>query len=271
MKLLKFGKNNEEDVTQEELRNMVSEGQEQGVLDQAEADMISNIFEFSEKEARDIMTHRGDMITIDASMTLEEAVHFMLSKRNSRFPVFEENIDHIIGIVHRSDAVKYREDHPEAKKEPIQSIEEILRAPVFVPETKNIDDLFSQMQKGKQQMVIVIDEYGKTEGLIAMEDILEEIVGNILDEYDLDENHISATSNKNEFILDGRTRLEEMEKRFGLTFEDDRYETLNGFMISQMDRIPEDTDHFTCEYQGFRFHILTASRGQVKRLLLTRL
>ena len=104
-----------------------------------------------------------------------------------------------------------------------------MREADFVPETKDIDDLFRQMQKKKTQMVIVIDEYGQTAGLIAMEDILEEIVGNIMDEYDVDENHITPTGNKNEFILDGRTPLRDLTERFGIVFDDDRFETVNVF------------------------------------------
>lgn len=259
------------DVTEEEIRSMLNEGHEQGVIDQSEAEMITNIFEFSDKEAADIMTHRNDMIVLEDSMELGEAMSFMLRQHNSRFPVYHENIDDIIGIVHLRDAVRYKEDHPGEEKAPLSSCTGLVREADFVPETKDIDDLFRQMQKKKTQMVIVIDEYGQTSGLIAMEDILEEIVGNIMDEYDVDENHITPTGNKNEFIIDGRTPLEDLTKRFGIPFEDDRYETVNGFLMEQMDRVPDANEHFTTDYGGFRFHVLSVEDRQVQRVALTRL
>ncbi len=259
------------DMTQEDLRSMLSEGHEQGVLEQTEAEMISNIFEFSDKEAGEIMTHRNDMITISDRQTLNDAVCFMLDARNSRFPVCRENIDNIIGVVHLRDAVKYREDHPESSSEEIGLIPEIIREPLFVPETKNIDDLFRQMQQTKNQMAIVVDEYGQTSGLVAMEDILEEIVGNIMDEYDVDDTHITATANKNEYIVEGRAPLEELTAQLHIPFNDDRFETLNGFMMSIMKRVPQDNDHFVTEYEGWRIRILSVADRQVQRVLFTKL
>lgn len=259
------------DVTEEEIRSIVNEGHEQGVIEQTEAQMITNIFEFSDKEAENVMTHRNDMVCLDGAMELHDAIRFMLNRHNSRFPVYTGNIDNIRGILHFRDAIRYREEHPQDAHVPVGEIREILREPIFVPETKNIDDLFQQMQKKKAQMVIVIDEYGQTSGLVAMEDILEEIVGNIMDEYDVDESHITPTGNKNDFIAEGRTELSELSKRFGITFDDDRFETLNGFLISRMDHIPEANEHFTCEVDGFRFRVLSAADRQIQRVLVTRL
>ncbi|SDZ81346.1 putative hemolysin [Lachnospiraceae bacterium NK3A20] len=259
------------DVTEEEIRSIVNEGHEQGVIEQTEAEMITNIFEFSDKEAGDIMTNRSDIISIESSTTLGDAVHEMLDQHNSRFPVYTDNIDTITGVVHMRDAVKYREDHPEDANRPIGEIREVLRQAIYVPETKSIDDLFRQMQKAKAQLVIVIDEYGQTSGIVAMEDILEEIVGNIMDEYDVDENHITATGNKNEYIVDGRTPLEDLTKKFGIRFEDDRFETLNGFLMSLMDRVPESDCHFETQYDGFRIRVLSVEDRQVERVLFTRL
>ena len=258
-------------VTEEEIRSIVDEGSEQGVIQNTEAEMITNIFEFSEKEAADVMTHRNDLVCIDDEMTVNEAITFGLKARNSRFPVYHDNIDTITGIAHFRDLVQYRQDHPTGGDVEIRNTHLVLREAIFVPETKNIDELFRQMQAKKAQMVIVIDEYGQTSGIVAMEDILEEIVGNIMDEYDVDENHITPTGNKNEYIIDGRTPLDELGKRFGITFDDDRFETLNGFMMSCMDRVPEPDDHFSCEYKGYRFRILSVENRQVQRVLMTRL
>ena len=226
-------------VTEEDILKAVSEGQEKGVLEASEADMISNIFEFSDKEAQDIMTHRASIVAVDGSMTLKDAVSFMLECNNSRFPVYLENIDHIIGILNIRDAVK-RLYQGDADDEPIRKIKGLLRQPRFVPETRNIEKLFRSMQSTKTQMVIVIDEYGQTAGLLSMEDILEEIVGNIMDEYDEDEVYIEPTANADEFLIEGKTPLEDIEKRFGIDFEDSNFETIGGFLISRLDRIPED-------------------------------
>ena len=218
------------DVTEEEIISMVNEGHEQGVLLATEAEMITNIFEFGDKEAHDIMTHRNHIVAVEGDMPLKEAMAFMLDANNSRFPVYDENIDHIIGILHLRDAMRFHASKEDSNL-PVKEMEGLLREAVFIPETKNIDALFQMMQSSKTQMVIVVDEYGQTSGLIAMEDILEEIVGNILDEYDEDEEYIEATDNADEYIIEGKTPLEELEERFHIFFKEEEFETLNGFKI----------------------------------------
>ena len=261
----------ESDVTEEEIKSMVSEGQEQGVLQDSEADMISNIFEYSDKQARDIMTNRKAMVCIDGNTTLKEAVEFMLNMNNSRFPVYLDNIDHIIGILHIRDAMKKLSEHVDDDT-PLRKTRGLLRSPKNVPETRNIDTLFHEMQKSKTQMVIVIDEYGQTAGLVSMEDIIEEIVGKIMDEYDEDEAYIEATSNEDEYIIEGKTPLEDLEERFGITFDDAQFETVNGLLISQLDRIPKDEDeNFTAEIEGYSFKILSVKNHMIQSVLIKRL
>ena len=187
-----FGMNDnddEADVTEEEIISMVNEGHEQGVIEASEAEMISNIFELADKEAQDIMIHRNNIVAIDGSTVLKDAVRFILDGKNSRYPVYEENIDNIVGILHLKDAMRYH-GTTQMQDLPLTQVEGLLREPRFVPKTKNINELFHEMQAEKLQMVIVVDEYGQTDGLIAMEDILEEIVGNIMDEYEDDVEHI---------------------------------------------------------------------------------
>ncbi|WP_026651849.1 hemolysin family protein [Butyrivibrio proteoclasticus] len=258
------------DVTEEEIKSMVSEGQEQGVLQEAEADMISNIFEFSDKEAQDIMTNRNAMVAIDANMTLKEAVDFMMNTNNSRFPVYLDDIDHIIGIMHIRDAMKKLSLKTDEEL-PIRKIKGLLRHPKFVPETRNIDSLFHSMQSSKTQMVIVIDEYGQTAGLVSMEDILEEIVGSILDEYDEDENFIKSTKNPMEYTVDGMTPIEILEKKFDISFEESEFETLNGYLISKLDRIPEEDVDFTTTVSGYSFKILSVKNHMIESVLMTKL
>ncbi|MBQ2802284.1 MAG: HlyC/CorC family transporter, partial [Lachnospiraceae bacterium] len=200
----------EGDVTEEEIINMVYEGNEQGVIMDSEAELISNIFAYGDKEAKDIMTRRMNIVAIEQSTSLQDAIKFMLEKRNSRFPVYEENIDHIVGILHLKDALRF---HAREKKAdcPIGELSGLIREAVFILPSKNIDELFKEMQSAKLQMVIVVDEYGQTDGLVAMEDILEEIVGNILDEYDEELEYIRHKGN-NEYIMDGKTPIEELEE-----------------------------------------------------------
>ena len=239
------------------------------MIQASEAEMITNIFEFGDKEAQDIMTHRNNVIAIDAGMELGDAITFMLKGKNSRYPVYEENIDHIIGILHLKDAMRFHADG-EKMNCPLRELEGLLREACFVPQTKNIDELFREMQADKLQMVIVVDEYGQTDGLLAMEDILEEIVGNILDEYDEDKEYIEEKGN-DEYVIEGKTPLEELEECFGISFEDEEFDTMNGFLISRMDRIPEPDEQFDVDYKGYNFKILSVENKMIQSVLVTRL
>ena len=262
-------KDSEADVTEEEIISMVNEGHEQGVIEASEAEMISNIFELGDKEAQDIMTHRMNIVGIDGEMTLSEAVSFILQENYSRFPVYEETIDHVIGILHLKDAMRFMAGGDMGHRT-LKSLEGLLREPVYVPQTKDVDELFREMQAEKIQMVIVVDEYGQTDGLVALEDILEEIVGNIQDEYDDDSEYIEEKS-EDEFVIEGKTPLEEIEERFGISFADEEFETLNGFLISRLDKIPEPGEAFDVDYQGYNFKILLVENKMIQSVLVTRL
>lgn len=258
----------EGDVTEEEILSMVNEGHEQGVLRASEAEMISNIFDFSDKEAKDIMTHRSNIVGIDGNTTLKDAVGFMLSEANSRYPVYIDNFDHIIGIIHLKDACRRLENGKDGTK-PIKSIRNLIREADFIPETRKIDILFKKMQSIKTHVVIVIDEYGQTSGLLTMEDILEEIVGNIFDEYDDEEKFIEQTG-EDCYEIDGLTPLDELGEELNIDFSEEDYETLNGLMISRLERIPEDNEEFDMDYDGYNFKVLTVENKTIKRVLVSR-
>ena len=267
-----FGKKEmdlQKDVTEESIIDMVHEGHEQGVILASEAEMISNIFELGDKEAQNIMTHRNNIVAIGGETTLDDALTIMLEGENSRYPVYEGNLDHIIGILHLKDAARFHVDEKNGKV-PIREIAGLLREPYFIPQTKNVDALFKEMQSEKLQMVIVMDEYGQTFGLVAMEDILEEIVGNIQDEYDEDKEYIEEKGN-DEYVTSGQTPLEEIEGRFGITFETEDFETLNGFLISKLERIPEPDEEFEVDYQGYHFKILKVENKMIHSVLITKL
>ena len=268
-----FGVRNKDkdgDELEEEIINMLQEGHEQGLIEESEAQMISNIFSYGEKEAQDIMTHRNQMIAIDGDMTLDETTAFMLNGNNSRCPVYDENIDNIIGILHFKDVIRYQNANRDLGDKAIKNLNGLLREASYVPMTRNIDEIFQEMQKKKLQMVIVVDEYGQTGGLIAMEDILEEIVGNIMDEYDEDKKYIEDPGT-DQYIIDGTTPLEELTERFGIPFEDESFETVNGFLISRLDRIPEPDENFDVDYEGYNFKILKVERKMITLVLVTKL
>jgi putative hemolysin len=258
----------ETDVTEEEIISMVNEGHEQGVLQESEARMITNIFELSDKDAKDIMTHRSNIIGIEAGTTLQDAVDFMLEEKNSRYPVYIENIDHIIGMIHVKDACRMLDSGKNGTK-PIKSVKNLIREAKFIPETRSIDTLFRSMQSLKTHMVIVIDEYGQTAGLVAMEDILEEIVGNILDEYDDEESFIQEKG-EDCYEIEGLTPLDELGSKLGIDFSKEEFETLNGLIVSRLEHIPQDDDRFTMEYGGYEFKILSVENKVIKNVLVTK-
>ena len=261
----------DDNVTEEDIMYMVNEGHEQGVLEASEAEMITNIFEFDDKVAADIMTHRTAVLALDGEITLKEALDFVVKEANySRFPVYEEDIDNIIGILHMRDMLHYT-DSKEHLNTPIKKIKGLLRSPHFIPETKNINSLFKEMQSQKIHMEVVVDEYGQTSGIVTMEDILEEIVGNILDEYDAEEEYISALEDG--FVLNGMTPLEEVEEALGITFEEedmDSYDTLNGFLVSRLGHIPKKDEHSDVVYGGYQFHILSMENKTIRSVKATR-
>ena len=261
-------KSDAEDVTEEEIISMVNEGHEQGVLQASEAEMITNIFELDDKVAKDIMTHRKNILAIDGEETLENAVRFMLEEKNSRYPVYEENIDNIIGILHIKDALRRYEDDS-LRQRKVREFEDMMMEARFIPETRNVDVLFKAMQSEKIHMVIVVDEYGQTEGLIAMEDILEEIVGNIMDEYDEEEEHIQENED-NTYVMDGMTTLDEVQDLLGIDFEEEEFDTLNGFLIEQLGRIPEDEEQFETDYAGYHFKIIAVENRMITSVLVTK-
>lgn len=256
------GADDQADVTEEEILSMVNVGHEQGILEASEAEMISNIFEYGDKEAEDIMINRNNLVAIDCTMTLQEAAAFIVEAHNSRFPVYDGTIDHIVGILHLKDVMRMQMNE-KMKNKPIGRIKGLLREPVFITQKRKIDDLLKVMQAEKIQMVIVIDEYGQTAGLVALEDILEEIVGNIQDEYDEESSYIRE-SGPDEYVIQGMMPLEDLEKKLNIRFEDEQFDTVNGFVISRLEHIPEEDEAFEFEYGGYQFRILEVRERMIQ-------
>lgn len=260
-----FGRNYE-DVTEEEIISMVKEGHEQGVLESSEVEMIHNIFEFDEKEAKDIMTHRKQMIMLDGNLSYTDAVGAIIESGRSRYPVYEEDSDTIIGVLHIKDAFKFSQRN-EVFRTSIKDIPGLLREVEFVPETMKINTLFKMMQKEKGHMVIVVDEYGQTSGLVAMEDILEEIVGNIEDEHDTENLQIEQES-EGCYRIDGLTDLEEVIELLQIPVEEDSFDTLNGLLISLLEKIPNDGETPTIRAYGYVFEVLKVEDKIIREVLI---
>ena len=257
----------EDDVTENEIISMVNEGHEQGNILASEAEMIHNIFELEEKDAKDIMNHRTNIVAVDGDTPLEEAFDFMLNQSYSRFPVYEENIDNIIGIIHIKDAMIYYRNQ-ENRTIPVKDLKGLVRSVAYIPETRGINTLFKKMQGSKQHMVVVVDEYGQTAGIVAMEDILEEIVGNIEDEYDNEPDMITKSFDGT-FTMSGMTPIEDVFEALGITpeeEEDDDYETLNGFLVAALDRIPEENETPEVDLYGYTFKVKSVENKMIKEV-----
>lgn len=255
-----------QDVSEDEIISMIQEGHEQGVIQSSEAELITNIFEYTDKDAKDIMIWQKNIVSIDGGLPLKEVI---FEQRYSRYPVYLDNLDHIVGILHIKDALKMQLAG-EYLDTPVADIPNLLWKVEFIPETRNIDLLFKDMQSWKTQMVVVVDEYGQTSGLVAMEDILEEIVGNILDEYDEDNRHIEVKSD-NEYILDGITPIEEIEDHLGITFPENEFDTINGYLIAQMEHLPEENEKFSYDLLGYCFQVLSVKNKMIERISVTKL
>lgn len=247
---------------QEAVEYVVEECGSQGYLEENEVRMIKNVLQYSGKNARDIMTHRKDIVAVDGSETLEHALQFMLDERFTRFPVYEENIDDIIGTIHLRDAMKYYLNK-ELRPVKVKELKDCLREVSFIPETKGLSRLFKQMNTEKNHLFIVLDEYGQTAGIVAMEDIIEEIVGNIFDEYDEEETLYFRQENGT-YLVKGKVALDDLEEILGIEIEDEENETLNGFLISKLERIP--AEHETCEvrYDVYCFRILLIDNNMIE-------
>ena len=258
-----------DDVTEEEIISMVREGHEQGTILASEAEMIHNVFEFDDKEVKDIMTHRKNIVSLDGNMSFIDAIEFIIDTGKSRFPVYENDVDSIIGVLHIKDAFTFFEKN-EVYRSSIKDIDGLIRPVDFIPETVNINDLFKKMQSKKSHLAMVVDEYGQISGLIAMEDILEELVGNIEDEHDEEENYIRKNDDET-FIMDGMTEFSDVKEALSLPVDDDAYETLNGFIISLSDKIPEEGDKTVISAYGYKFSVMSVEDKVIKQVMIKKL
>ena len=248
----------QEAVTEEEIISIVDEAHEQGVIEKNEAEMIQNIISFNETKVGDIMTLRPGVVGFDQERFLKDDIDEMLEEGNSRYPVYAEDMDDIQGLLHYKDALKFMTQNPWAKFKPLKELPGLIRKADFVPESASISNLFHTMQLKQTHMAVVVDEYGQTEGIVTMEDILEEIVGEILDEYDGDEDITIRTQTDNSILIDGFAEIEDVEEELGISFGHVEVATLNGFLTEMLGHIPTEADlEKELVANGYRFKIIS--------------
>ena len=238
----------EETVTEEEIRMMVDVGEEKGSIKEEERELINNVFEFNDKVVSEIMIHRKDIYAIDINSDIDNILKELDEYKYSRIPVYEENIDNIVGMLFIKDLLANVN-----KKEKVK-IAKIIREPYFVSENKPIDELFRDLQKNKHQLAIVLDEYGGTAGLVTMEDIIEELVGNIFDEYDEEEKEFEKIDD-NTFLISGSVSIHDLRKILGVEIPEGEYDTLSGYLIELLGRIPSDDEKPVIETKRVTYKI----------------
>lgn len=251
----------EEAVTEEEILMMVDVGEENGIFEGTTKDMIKNIFDFDDTPANEIMTHRTDMTAVDDNCTVEELVDLAISYGYSRIPVFHGSLDNIIGIVYVKDLLKYvGKEHSGGTK-----VTKLMRDALYIPETKLCSGLFQEMTSRHTQIAIVVDEYGGTEGLITMEDLVEAILGNIQDEYDNEEDEIQKIGH-NTFTVDGVTSIDEVSDLLGVSLPDGDYDTVGGFMSWRLGRIPSPDEHPSVDVNGVTFTVKNVEDRRITKV-----
>lgn len=249
--------------TEEEILSLVEEGQEKGLIEDDTKNIIENVFDFDDTVAYEIMTHRRDMTSLEDTDDMDTVIDVAISSGHSRIPVYRDDIDNIIGVLYVKDLLRY-------VGAPVPAgfrLSAVLRPALFVPRTKDCRSLFAFMKKHKTQIAIVVDEYGGTEGIITLEDLIEDILGNIQDEYDNEEDGIRRLSD-GRFTVDGSTAIEDIEELTGVELSDDESETIAGFMLSRLGRIPSADEQPAVDEQGLRFTALKTDGRRILEVLI---
>ena len=251
-----------EEVTEEEILLMVNEGQEKGVIGDDESEMISNILEFDDKTAMDVMTHRTEIAAINITDDYDKILDTAVTERYSRFPVYETSIDNIIGIIHIKDLLRVNKD--------TFNLNDIMRMPSYVPESQKIDDVFDALKDNNTHMAVVVDEFGGTMGIVTMEDIIEELIGDVFDEHDEISDDYKELEDGS-FIVNCSTELDNFIEKFELKLDDeeDIPQTLNGFIMKELQTFPHVGDTF--DYQSLKFEITKIGPKRIEEVHVTKI
>lgn len=254
-----------QNVTEDQIKLMASSAADKGDIQEGEEEMINNIFEFNDTNVSEIMTHRTEIVFINSNISRKKLFELVANEKFTRYPVYQGTIDNVIGTIHVKDILKYLDDTTKF------SLKDIIREPYFVPDSKKIDQLFTEMKNNKIHIAVVIDEYGGTAGLVTIEDLIEEILGDIDDEYDEQEKHIIKID-ANNYESDGLIDLEEVEDLLEINLPIEEYDTLSGFMIGTIGKLPEDDDsHLEIDFNGYKFSSMKISDKIIEKVLITKI
>ncbi len=245
-------------ITEEELKTMVNVSHEEGVLEMEEREIINNVFEFGDMQAKNAMIQRIDMVAIDMEDSYDEIIQVFKIEKLSRMPVYEETIDDIVGILNIKDIIFLSDEEIESF-----DIKNYMREPFFTYEFKKITQLLEEMKLEKSQMAIVVDEYGGTSGLLTIEDLVEVIVGDIEDEYDEEEDEIQVIK-EDEYIVDGSTKIGDVNELIGVNLESEEFDSIGGFIIGHLSRLPEENE--VIEVDNIRFCIESIEKNRIKKI-----
>jgi putative hemolysin len=264
LKLLGMKSENlEEMISREEIQSMVEQGKEQGVFNNIEQEMINSIFDFDNKLAREIMTPRIKVFAIDISAPKEEYFDDLFHLKYSRIPVYEHDIDNVIGVLYIKDLLR------EARKVGFDNIDirSILHKPYLVPENKNIDDLFREMQHKKKYFAILINEYGEFSGVVTIEDLVEEVMGDIEDEYDKSGPQIVKIDDYT-YLVDGLVTIDDINDEFDLDIDTEDSDTVSGLIIGELGYIPTESNNLKVEYENLVFELVSVKEKRIDKMKL---
>lgn len=264
LRLFKIDPNkNDKTVTEEEIRMMVDVGSESGNIEDNEKEMIENVFEFNDKEVAEIMTHRKKIVSLPIDAEYDEVMKVAREEKFTRIPVYRETIDDIEGILHIKDLLGITppdDGHPFI-------LSKYIRDPLVVHETRKISSLFGEMKNSGMQMAVIVDEYGGTMGICTIEDILEELVGNISDEFDEDDDELVRLSN-GDYIVAGDMTLSDLEDAVEVELTDDEYDTIAGLVLSLLDRVPEEREHPVVHYKNLDIKVLKVAENAIAKVMI---
>lgn len=250
-------------TTEEEIYDFIEASEEEGLVNEEESEMLRSIFSLRTTIVREVMVPRTEMACVTVEATVRELLDTIIDCGHSRIPVYEQTIDNVIGLLYAKDLLKYW-----GNPENTVSVRSIMRPPYFIPESKNLEELLQEFKRKRIHLAIVIDEYGGTSGLITIEDLLEQIVGDIQDEYDSEESLLFVNTDGN-VTADGRLPVEELEEHFGISIECDKFDSVGGLVFYLTGKIPAIGD--TIEGAGLHLKILDADPRRVKKVAITRL
>lgn len=256
----------DESVTEEEILMMVDEGEERGVIEEATSEMISNVFEFDDITAGEIMTHRTEISAVDEEDTIADVLQIAIEEGYSRIPVYREGLDNIVGVCYVKDLLKYvGKNLPE--RLPLTAV---MRQTLYIPEAKKCGELLQDLQRCKVQMAVVVDEYGGTAGIVTMEDLLESIVGNIQDEFDNEEEDVVKLSDTI-FTVDGTTDIDELSELLGVQLPEGDYDTVGGMLLESLGHIPKENEHPVVPIAGYSFTVEKIEERRIAKVRVEKL